>query len=279
MGRKRWSSHGSTTLRRTSPIAGSAATQGGSARGGKGHLHLFIAPERGRCSIPPCLAGTRTQVHWMVWCTPVPGAAQHVATAHGLPLCNIVGAFLIHTLPTCGRRCKKQYERHRSSIDTARHVCGKCGGRLQYLGRFGKAGQLLVRGHVSWWATRGGDSSRCLTQPVSQGLGVVRALHVRHGLRQLRNLAALIILRLSCLKTLHSHLSRVDLLVHQPNPGSCFTLPAEKCGPHLRLIPCVACLLAGAAWGHAGGHAGSSARRRRSRQPGRTAPHPHAKCI
>lgn len=32
--------------------------------------------------------------------------------------------------------CGKQYHRHKRSIDTARHVCSRCSGRLAYLGKF-----------------------------------------------------------------------------------------------------------------------------------------------
>jgi hypothetical protein len=44
------------------------------------------------------------------------------------------------TNPSCG----KVYSRHRTSIDTRRHVCSRCKSKLLYMGKFGQEGQLLV---------------------------------------------------------------------------------------------------------------------------------------
>lgn len=41
------------------------------------------------------------------------------------------------------RRCNKVYQRHRQSIDPAKHVCSRCKGRLTFLGKFSKANKLL----------------------------------------------------------------------------------------------------------------------------------------
>lgn len=53
------------------------------------------------------------------------------------------------------RRCAKVYERHKRTIDEARHTCGICRSRLRFQGKFARDGRLL-------------DSSTASSTPVSQ---------------------------------------------------------------------------------------------------------------
>ena len=39
-------------------------------------------------------------------------------------------------------RCAKVFSRHRKTIDPKQHVCGSCHGRLKYIGKFDRAGNV-----------------------------------------------------------------------------------------------------------------------------------------
>lgn len=62
--------------------------------------------------------------------------------------------------------CGKLYMRHKRSIDTAKHVCSRCSGRLLYLGKFSRDGKLIassVSQAAAGSATPGGGGGNAFT--------------------------------------------------------------------------------------------------------------------
>lgn len=78
---------------------------------------------------------------------PVVPQASWMGHVCGTPLTGVrhVRGAAVPAVPAPVSSCGKLYMRHKRSIDTSKHVCSRCSGRLLYLGKF-RWGRIVRKG-------------------------------------------------------------------------------------------------------------------------------------